>query len=254
MSHPVHARNQASSGLPNDGAIPRETRASLPQGRLRGRTEGICQVHGIGARTLASTVKSRIDRTGIFLRWFSRGHRKSPLSTISLNTVDRYFFAMAQTLGEGFAVHLCDNFESIFHLCESRRWCRTGIALGIKGPPIRQTSSVPGGPKWDQVLRLLRDANGRTPAAIRAKAILLLLCLYGLRRSEIIRLQFSDFDWENSVFHCSAIQTGGLQQFPLCREVSDSILRYIRSVRPSCTCESVFVSFHPPFGPIHRHR
>ena len=198
-----------------------------------------------------STVKSRIEQTGNFLRWFSKGRRKRPLSTISLKNVDRYFFAMANRWGKVSLSSCAAVLRAFFIYAERRRWCRTGIALGIKGPPIRQTSSVPGGPKWDEVLRLLRTTNGRTPAVIRAKAILLLLCLYGLRRGEIIRLQFSDFDWRNGVFTVRRSKRGGLQQFPLRREVSASILRYIRSARPVCSCEHVFVSFHPPFGPMH---
>ena len=100
-------------------------------------------------------------------------------------------------------------------------------------------------------MKLLRTTNEGTPVAIRAKAVLLLLCLYGLRRGEVIRLQLNDIDWRNGVFTVRRSKRGGLQQFPLRPEVSDSILQYIRSARPRSSCQHVFVSFHPPFGPIY---
>ncbi len=197
-----------------------------------------------------STVNSRLYQTGRFLRWFSKGCRRKSLSTISLNDVDKYFFEMANRWGMVSLSSCASVLRAFFVYSESRRWCRTGIALGIKGPPFRQTSSAPGGPRWDEVLRLLRITNGKTPVELRAKAILLLLCLYGLRRGEIIRLQLSDFDWRNNIFTVRRSKRGGLQQFPLRREVSAAILRYIKNARPKCSCKHLFVSFHPPFGSI----
>jgi integrase/recombinase XerD len=198
-----------------------------------------------------STVTGRMTQTCCFLRWFSKGRRNCSLSAISLNDVDRYFFVKAKQWSEVSLSSCASILRAFFVYAERRRWCRTGIALGIKGPIVRQSSSAPGGPRWREVLRLLRTTNGGTPVALRAKAILLLLCLYALRRGEIIRIQLGDFDWRNGLFTVRRSKRGGLQQFPLRREVTDSVLRYIRSARPPCSCKNLFVSFHPPFGPIH---
>jgi integrase/recombinase XerD len=198
-----------------------------------------------------STVTGRMTQTCCFLRWFSKGRRNCSLSAISLNDVDRYFFVKAKQWSEVSLSSCASILRAFFVYAERRRWCRTGIALGIKGPIVRQSSCAPGGPRWREVLRLLRTTNGGTPVALRAKAILLLLCLYALRRGEIIRIQLGDFDWRNGLFTVRRSKRGGLQQFPLRREVTDSVLRYIRSARPPCSCKNLFVSFHPPFGPIH---
>jgi integrase/recombinase XerD len=202
-------------------------------------------------RLSPSTVRNGIGQTSRFLRWFSKGRRKRSLSAISLNIVDKYFLVMGNEWSDVSLATCASVLRAFFVYAESRRWCRTGIALGIKGPRIHQSSSAPGGPRWDEVLRLLRTTNGRTPVALRAKAILSLLCLYALRCGEITRLQLSDFDWENGLFTVRRSKRAGLQQFPLRREVSDSILRYIGNARPSCSCKNLFVSFHPPFRPIH---
>jgi integrase/recombinase XerD len=197
-----------------------------------------------------ATVRNGIFQSGKFLRWFSKTLRKKSLSTISLNDVDKYFFVMSNRWSKVSLSTCAAALRGFFTYAASQRWCRSGIAFGIKGPP-QQSSSVPGGPRWDDVLKLLRTTNERTPVAIRAKAVLLLLCLYGLRRGEVIRLQLNDIDWRNGVFTVRRSKRGGLQQFPLRREVSDSILQYVRSARPPSSCENVFVSFHPPFGPMY---
>jgi integrase/recombinase XerD len=196
------------------------------------------------------TVRNRIFQAAKFLRWFSKTRRKKSLSAISLNDVDKYFFVRSNRWSKVSLSTCAATLRAFFTYAASQRWCRSGIAFGIKGPP-QQSSSVPGGPRWDDVLKLLRTTNERTPVGIRAKAVLLLLCLYGLRRGEVIRLQLNDIDWRNGVFTVRRSKKGGLQQFPLRREVSDSILRYIRSARPRSSCQHVFLSFHPPFGPIY---
>lgn len=197
------------------------------------------------------TARGHVYQTGRFLQWCAKSRPKRQLSEISLSDVDRYFSAMASRWGKVSLSSCAVVLRSFFLYAESRRWCSTGIAHGIKGPPIRVGTAVPDAPKWKDVLRLLHTSKGRTPVAIRASAILLLLSFYGLRRSEIIRLQLSDFDWRNGFFTVRRSKRGGLQQFPLSREVSDSVLRYIRRARPGCPCKHLFVSFHPPFGPMH---
>jgi integrase/recombinase XerD len=191
-------------------------------------------------RRLSSfTVRTRLYQTGRFLRWFSRCRAKRQLALISLKDVDGYFSAMVNQWSRVSLSSVAAILRAFFLYAEGRRRCSAGIARGIKGPPIRPDSSAVGGPKWKEVLKLLRTTKGRTPVAIRAQAVLQLLSLYGLRRGEIVRLQLSDFDWPNDIFTVRRSKRGGLQQFPLRREVSNSILRYIWSARPPSSCKHV---------------
>ena len=89
------------------------------------------------------------------------------------------------------------------------------------------------------------------PVEIRARAILLLFSFYGLRRSEVQQLLLSDFDWQARTFTVHRSKRGGLQQFPIHRELADAILRYIKKARPQSSCRHLFVGFHPPYGPMH---
>jgi integrase/recombinase XerD len=194
------------------------------------------------------TVRSRLYQTARFLQWSSKYRRKRRLYSLSLKEVDGYFAAMANRWGRVSLSSVAAILRAFFVYAEGCRRCSPGIARGIKGPPIRLDSSAPGGPTWNEVLRLLRTTTGRTLVAVRARAILLLLCMYGLRRGEIVRLQLNDFDWRNGIFTVRRSKKGGLQQFPLRPEVSDSVLRYINSARPQSASKHLFLSFHPPLG------
>jgi len=85
---------------------------------------------------------------------------------------------------------------------------------------------------------------------MRAKAILLLVSIYGLRRSEVIRLLVSDFDWKNMVFTVRRAKRGRVQQFPIGTDLSDALLQYIRYARPLCSIPTLFVTLGIPYKPM----
>ena len=184
------------------------------------------------------------------MRWVSKHRRKRDLLSVSLKDVDRYFAAKSGDWGNISLSTVAGLLRSFFHYAESRGLCSGGIARGIKGPFIRLTSSIPHGPEWSEVTRLLRTPTGNEPVAIRAKAILLLLCRYALRRGEIVRLELNDFDWPNNIFTVRRSKRGGLQQFPLQPDVTRALMKYIKDVRPQSSSKHLFLSFHPPFGPM----
>jgi integrase len=59
------------------------------------------------------------------------------------------------------------------------------------------------------VRRLLRSVKGSNPAVLRARAILSLLAIYGLRTGEVSRLMLRDFDWREEVFEVNHSKRGG---------------------------------------------
>ncbi len=91
---------------------------------------------------------------------------------------------------------------------------------------------------------------GDTPAQLRASGIISLCAIYGLRRGEVAGLLLSDFDWENEILTVRRSKTGRIQQFPLLFEVGETIIRYLRHGRPSCSSRTLFVSLCPPYRPI----
>ena len=132
--------------------------------------------------------------------------------------------------------------RAFFRFAEARGWCRKGLAASIRTPRVFSQASLPLGPSWDDVRRLLAMTEGDQPHNIRARPILMLLAIYGLRRGEVCRLRLEDFDWEHEVFRVVSSKTGRVRTYPLMRSVGDAILRYLQEVRPRSSHRELFLS------------
>jgi integrase len=92
--------------------------------------------------------------------------------------------------------------------------------------------------------------EGDQPHSIRARAMLMLLAIYGLRAGEVNRLRLEDFDWEHEVFRVVSSKSGRVRTYPLTRSVGDAILRYLQEARPRSAHRELFLSLRAPLRPI----
>jgi site-specific recombinase XerD len=145
---------------------------------------------------------------------------------------------------------LADDVRAFLRYAEVRGWCRTGLAEVIKGPRIFTQQSLPTGPSWDDVRRLLALTEGEDPQAIRDRAILMLLAVYGLRAGEVNRLRLEDFDWDREVLSVHASKTRRTRTYPLTRPVGAAVLRYLKDVRPRSAHRQVFLTLRAPIRPL----
>jgi integrase/recombinase XerD len=173
-----------------------------------------------------------------------------PPSQITLRNVDD-FLQMKQQ--EGCAPHtivsFCAALRLFFRFGELQGWIVSSIASGIESPRLSRPDSVPKGPKWQDVRRLLKCDSHR-PAELRATAIMSMCAIYGMRSSEVTNFRLADFDWIGEVFTVIRSKSGKTQQFPIQFEVGETILRYLRYGRPRCSCRSLFVTLKPPYRPV----
>jgi site-specific recombinase XerD len=171
------------------------------------------------------------------------------LEEITPAQVDAVFVPMleqgsyARVTVRGYASHL----RAFFRYAEAQGWCRHGLAEAIQGPRLFTLGTLPLGPSWQDVRRLLASAEGDGAKAIRDRAILLLLTVYGCRASEAARLRLEDLDWEQELIHFTRAKSSRTQTYPLSRKVGDAILCYLREVRPRSLCREVFLALNAPF-------
>ena len=140
--------------------------------------------------------------------------------------------------------------RAFFRFAEAQGWCPKGLATSIQAPRVFSQASLPLGPSWDDVRRLLTLTEGDEPHNIRARAMLMLLAIYGLRAGEVNRLRLEDFDWEHEVFRVVSSKSRRVRTYPLTRSVGDAILRYLQEVRPRSSHRELFLSLTPPFRPV----
>jgi site-specific recombinase XerD len=221
------------------------TRPPNPFQHLAEEFAGAKRIQGLSS----VTVDTLRDRVLTFLRWFGDQHQD--LNSVLLRHVDEF---LAIKRREGWTVRTIASssgtLRSFFNYAELRGWCAPGIALGIQHPASRGAHNRPKGPKWTEVRRLIASASGSSPSDLRAKAVLLLFAIYGLRSSEVAQLQFSDFDWDSETFTVHRAKRGGIQQFPIQYEVGEAIIRYLQHGRPRSATNYVFVAAQLPHGRI----
>jgi site-specific recombinase XerD len=140
--------------------------------------------------------------------------------------------------------------RAFFRYAETRNWCRKGLADCIRGPRVFTQSSLPTGPSWDEVRRVLAAVEGDRPVDVRDRAILLLLAVYALRAGEVKRLRLEDLDWDRELLTVTSSKSRRPRTYPLTRPVGDAIVRYLRDVRPSSPDREVFLTLHAPVRPL----
>jgi site-specific recombinase XerD len=173
--------------------------------------------------------------------------RKVTLHQIDISLqemLDRQGYARTtvQTWAEG--------LRAFFRFAETQGWCRKGLAACIRGPRVFSQASLPLGPSWDEVQQLLATTEGDEPHNIRARPMLMLFAIYGLRAGEVTRLCLEDLDWEHELLRVVVSKTKRVRTYPLLRSVGEAVLRYLQEVRPRSPHRALFLSLRPPFGPL----
>jgi site-specific recombinase XerD len=138
--------------------------------------------------------------------------------------------------------------RSFVRFAGSRGWCREDLAEAIEGPRVYSDESLPMGPPWSDVERLIRSVDTDRPRDVRGRAILMLLAIYGLRVGEVRQLRLEDVDWEQGLLHVRREKRRKVQSYPLVVSVGMAIARYLREVRPASKHRELFLGLNSPHG------
>ena len=196
----------------------------------------------------SATIAFRSEQVTAFLSAICGS--KVSLSAISTNDVDAYLAHRGNNGWSRRSLHtLADALRSFFHYAEAQGWTN-GIAATIDAPRMYAQEGLPLGPTWEEVQRLIASFSSNSAADIRDRAIVLLLAVYGLRRSEVTRIRLEDVDWVGEILHVTRPKQRCTQQYPLDPEVGDAILRYLKEARPQCNHRELFMTLDAPVRPL----
>lgn len=110
-------------------------------------------------------------------------------------------------------------------------------------------ASLPRYLKPDAVERLIASCDPRTPSGRRDRAILLLLARLGLRARDVAELRLADIDWQAATLRvCGKGQRE--VRLPLPQDAGDALIAWMTGPRPVTSCDTVFLTLLPPFGPV----
>lgn len=172
------------------------------------------------------------------------------LASISASDVDLYFQQAAQRWGRVSLRSAASALRAWFRYGQSKGWVRPGLADAMLIPRVYQHEGLPLGPTWKQVGQMIADAEGDQPPALRDRAILSLLAVYGLRSGEVRRLRLEDIDWAQGRVRIVRSKSLRPETLPLAPAVGNAIARYLRHGRPKCECRTLFLTVRASFRPL----
>jgi len=198
-----------------------------------------------------ATIEGCRRTVNYFFVWLDA--RGVDLASVGITTIDQ-IIARYHALGYNRStIHLyARQLRSFFRFAEQRGWCELGLSDGIMPPRRYPGESIPKGLNRDEVIRLLATSESDRSFDIRARAILMLLVTYGLRAGEVSGLRLDDLNWKQEMLRVRCPKPGRTHLYPLSRSVGQTILRYLREVRPVHSERRLFLTLKAPIKPLSR--
>lgn len=200
------------------------------------------------SRYAASTITSSLPPIIDLLEWLTPS--RPSLADVRLGDLEAFLTARTEAgWSRRTTINAAKSFRMFFRFAEKQGWCHASLSRTLQTPVVRRRKMGSNAPPWSQVQKMLKLLDVSEASQCRAKAILLLAAVYGLRRCEISRLQLADFDWREETVTIQRAKRGRVQQFPIQKEVGDAIICYLREVRPPSSCRNLFLTLHRPYRP-----
>lgn len=195
------------------------------------------------------TISTRQSALNLFFEWL--GEQGVVLKDVSPEILAAYFVqSKARSWKKSTIKAYSSSLRAFFRYASRQNWCRPGLAETIHSPRIYSMATLPEGPSWEQIQRLIANLNTGCANHIRDRAIVLLLAVYGLRIGEVCKLTLEDLDWVNEKIRIRRPKNKRIQEFPLTAEVGNAILKYVVKVRPQGSSRFLFLTLRKPYRPI----
>ena len=188
---------------------------------------------------------------GRFLAALGVSSREELFGSLSQQRVRQFVFKYAEDHGPGSRRWMQATLRSFLRFCYYREYLRCDVSSAVPASRRQRLASVPKGIDDGTVSLLLDSLAGDSPAAVRDRAIVELIATYGVRGIQVRHLRLDDVDWAENRIRFHAVKRGKPVVQHLTARVGNSLLAYIRDVRPDTTpYAEVFLTLRTPFHPF----
>lgn len=115
------------------------------------------------------------------------------------------------------------------------------LAIYVPNIKIPKNSSIPSSWNKEELKKILMGVNLNLPTGKRLYLALTLAIIYGLRNSDIKKLKFSNFDWENKKINITQRKTGKQINLPMTNEFISAFIDYVKNERPKSNNDIVLL-------------
>ena len=196
-----------------------------------------------------ATIYSFRQRIKQFLQWY--GVLGRSLSDVKINDCDAYLAVGSEQRWCRISIrNVVDALRAFFLYGAEQGWIPAHLPQALHGPRIYALETLPAGPAWNDVQHLFTQLDPTCPGDSRARAILMLFAVYGLRVSEVARLRLDDIDWAHDQLRVPRAKHRESQVYPLVPSVGNAIVEYLQSVRHASTHRELFLTLISPYRPL----
>lgn len=189
-----------------------------------------------------ATVVIRRNFVAPFIVFLGNTAAPSRIHLLSPKVIHDYVMRKLPDLRRASKKHLVSSLRSFLRFAHVHGYLKRSLLEAVPVIACRKLENVPRAMRWEDVQKLLRAPDRRTPIGRRDYAVILLLATYGLRIGQVTTLRLSDIRWREGIINFSPSKNGKPLQFPLQRNVAEALLAYIRRDRGQVPFQQVFLS------------
>jgi site-specific recombinase XerD len=160
--------------------------------------------------------------------------------------ISRFLLRHAHSGSPAMAKMMVTALRSFFRYLFLSGQTESNLAGAVPSVPDWRLAELPKYLTPEEVERVVHAYEQDSPAALRNRAILLLLARLGLRAGEVNALELDDVDWRVGELKVRG-KGGQHDRLPLPADVGLAIANYVRHHRPHCSTRRIFVLSKAPY-------
>ena len=222
-------------------------RAGLPRGLigdlLRRYQESLVTVRGLAAAEIhRQLVAARTMVMDLHIR------RTEQFSVWTPELISDYVTKKARGYKPATGKGIATRTRSFLRFLLQEGLIHRDLSAAVPRFALWRLASLPDTLQKEDLIRLTRAADIRTPVGLRDRAILLCMSELGLRASDVAGLELGGVDLTAKVLRLRHCKERELAAVPITRKLADALAAYLYHGRLASSAQSVFVMHRAPIG------
>lgn len=176
-------------------------------------------------------------------------HGLTSCKEINLTLINNYIKTLAGYAYKTVELQLC-SLRSFFRYLHLNYMTDADYSLKIPMIQSRKQTRIPSVWSVDDLKKLISAIDRGNPMGKRDYAMILLACRLGLRVTDIKKLTFDNFHWDDNQLVFVQSKTRTTISLPLVKDVGWAVIDYLKYGRPKVNTDCVFVRHIAPFLPF----
>jgi integrase/recombinase XerD len=174
----------------------------------------------------------------------------SRLNKLSPETIHDYIIKTCRPFNRASKKHLTSSVRSFLRFAHIYGYLKNNLTEAVPVIVTRKLEGIPRKISWEDVKKLLKCPDRKTPQGRRDYAIILLCATYGVRIGQVRNLKLTDIKWHKGIINFDSSKMGKALSFPLEKRVAQAMLDYIKKDRKNEPFKEVFLTVKEPLRPL----